>query len=271
MDYLWFVILSGYALCVAESIFSLTSKQPALRRWMIFPLALAFATHTAWLVDRGISLDRCPIAGTEEMFAFLSWALVVSYLIAWKWSHALALKAFIFPIVLVIATIAAVAPQSDASPAIKGPLQSFLFPIHAGLILLAYSAFFIAFGAGLMYLIQERELRLKRFGTFFYRLPSLDTCDSISFKSMAVGFIMLTLGIAAGMGWQRIRDGHYWHGDPMEIFSIITWFIYLALIQSRRSSGWAGRTAALASIVGFMIVIFSLVGVRFLGTLHPFS
>jgi ABC-type transport system involved in cytochrome c biogenesis permease subunit len=82
---------------------------------------------------------------------------------------------------------------------------------------------------------------------------------------------LLTLGIAAGIGWQRTRDGQYWHGDPIEIFSYFTWFIYLLLIQSRMNAGWRGRTAALASIVSFMIVIFSLVGVRYLGTLHPFG
>jgi ABC-type uncharacterized transport system permease subunit len=206
------------------------------------------------------------------MCAFLSWCLVVSCLKAHRWYHAGALRAFIFPIVLVLTTIAAIAPQTDARPeGIDNPLEGILFPIHAGLILLAYSSFFIAFGAGLMYLIQERELKHKRFGTIFYRLPSLDTCGSISFKSMAIGFILLTLGIAAGIGFQRARDGYYWHGDPMEIFSVVTWVIYLLLIQSRRNTGWAGRTAALASIVGFLIVIFSLVGVRALGTLHPFS
>jgi cytochrome c-type biogenesis protein CcsB len=272
MDYLWFVILIGYALCVVESILSFTSNNTTSRRLIIAPLALAFGAHTVWLVHRGITTNRCPLVGTEEMMAFLSWCLVIAYLITYRWFHTGALKTFIFPIVLVATTIAAIAPPAEGSPVgIDNPLQRFLFPLHAGLILLAYSAFFIAFGAGLMYLIQERELKHKRFGKIFFRLPSLDTCDSISFKAMAVGFIMLTLGIVAGIGWQKARDGHYWHGDPMEIFSYATWVIYLLLIQSRRSTGWAGRTAALASIVGFMIVIFSLMGVRFLGTLHPFS
>jgi cytochrome c-type biogenesis protein CcsB len=269
MDLLWIVIIAGYGVCTVQSIYGLTAKRRVMPRAGLLALWVALGAHTVWLVLRGIRTGRCPLVGTEEMTAFLSWGLVVAALIANRWYRADALKAFIFPLVLVLATIAAIAPGTEGRPAgLDNPLQRILFPVHAGLILLAYSAFFVAFGAGLMYLIQERELKNKRLGKFSDRLPSLKTCDSISIKSLTFGFILLTLGIAAGIGWQRARDGQYWHGDPIEIFAYFTWFIYLLLIQSRMNAGWRGRTAALASILSFMIVIFSLVGVRFLGSLH---
>jgi len=274
MDTLWIIVLLGYALCVAQSIYALTTKRPARAGLSLGALAIALGVHTSWLLLRGIRTGRCPLVGTQEMCAFLSWSLAVSYLIAYRWFHANALKAFIFPIVLVLATIAAIAPGTTGRPdGLNNPLQSVLFPVHAGLILLAYAAFFIAFGAGVMYIIQERELKSKRFGTMFYKLPSLDTCDTISFKSLAIGFGLLTLGIAAGIYWQGLRSGRFWQGDPTEIFSVVTWVIYLLIIQSRMNAGWRGRTAALASIVSFLIVICSLVGVRYLGpgTLHPFG
>jgi ABC-type uncharacterized transport system permease subunit len=197
---------------------------------------------------------------------------VVAYLAASRWYRTDALKAFIFPIVFVLATIASIARATPGQPdGLNNPLQNILFPVHAGLILLAYSAFFIAFGAGLMYIIQERELKHRRLGPIFYRLPPLGTCDAISFKSMAIGFLLLTLGIAAGVAWSRARDGEYFHGDPVEIFAVFTWVIYLLMIQSRLNARWGGRTAALASIISFMLVICSLVGVRYLGTLHVFG
>jgi len=272
MDKLWIVVLIGYGICVVESIFTLTKRRPAMRKVMWASLAVAFAAHTVWLFARGFQAQRCPLVGTEETSAFLSWCLVVSYMIASRWYHASVLRAFIFPLIFALSTIAAVTPESQGVPeGIDQPLQKILFPVHAGLILLAYSAFFIAFGAGVMYMIQERELRLKRFSAIFFRLPSLDTCDAISSKAMSIGFVLFTFGIAAGLGWQRARDGQFWHGDPIEVFSLFTWLIYLFLVQSRVSVKWGGRAAALASIVSFMIVIFSLVGVRFLGNLHVFS
>jgi ABC-type transport system involved in cytochrome c biogenesis permease subunit len=272
MNTLWIIMLVGYALCVAQSIFTLTTDRRWMREISFFSLLAAFGSHTAWLVLQGLHAKRCPIVGTQEMCAFLSWALVVSYLIAYRWYKANALKAFIFPIVFVLVTIAAMATGTSEHPeGLSEPLQKILFPAHAGLILLAYAAFFISFGAALMYIIQERELKQKRFGKIFYRLPSLETCDAISFKSSAIGFVLLTLGIAAGIAWSRARDGIFWHGQPLEIFVVLIWIIYLLMLQSRINAGWGGRTAALASIISFMLVICSLIGVRYLGTLHVFG
>jgi ABC-type transport system involved in cytochrome c biogenesis permease subunit len=272
MQILWIIILVGYAICVAQSIYTLTTKRPALQRLSLAALAVAFGAHTSWLLLRGIHTGRCPLVGTQEMCAFLSWGLVICYLIAYRWYNANALKAFVFPIIFVLAAIAAISPDTLGQlQGLNNPLQGFLFPVHAGLILLAYAAFFTAFGAGLMYIIQERELKHKRFGMIFYKLPSLDTCDEISFKALAIGFVLLTLGIAAGFYWQGLRDGRFWHGTPIEIFSVATWVIYFFIIQSRFNAKWGGRAAALASIVSFLIVICSLVGVRYLGNLHSLS
>ncbi len=269
MNALWVIVIAGYAICVALAIFSLTARQQVPAKVALAPLLIAFIAHTVWLQLRALQQGRSPLVGTEEVCAFLAWILVIASLIASRWFHVAALKAFIYPIVLILTMIAAITPGTDGKPSgLDSPLQRWLFPFHAGFILIAYCAFFIAFGAGLMYIIQERELKLKRFGTIFFKLPSLDTCDAIGSKAMAIGFALFTFGMAAGIGWQRARDGQYWHGDPFEVFSVITWLIYLFLIQSRINTRWGGRAAALASILSFMIVIVSLVGVRYLGSLH---
>jgi len=270
MDILRVVILAGYGVCVAQGIVSLTTKRSLFNRTALVALGIAFGAQTGWLVHRGLATGRCPVVGGQEMAAFLSWSLVVCYIVAQRWYRTAALRAFVFPIVFVLATVASLSPSAPASPQdISEPLARIILPIHACLIMLAYAAFFISFGAGVMYIIQERELRNKRFGTVFYKLPSLETCDSISFKSVAIGFILLTLGVAAGIVWSHARDGVYWHGAPIELFSVVTWIIYLIIIQSRLSAGWGGRNAAVATIIGFVLVLASLAGLRYLDTLHP--
>ncbi|HYL99886.1 MAG TPA: cytochrome c biogenesis protein CcsA, partial [Blastocatellia bacterium] len=189
MEILTYVIIAGYAICVAQAIYSLTTKKAVLGNFALAALLVAFVSQSVWLAQRGITTGRCPLVGTQETTAFLSWCLVVAYVVAQRWYHTASLKAFVFPLVFVLATIAAIVPGVPGTPAsIQAPLPRFLLPVHVGLIMLAYSAFFISFGAGLMYIVQERELKLKRFGTVFQKLPSLDTCDAISFKSIAVGF-----------------------------------------------------------------------------------
>jgi ABC-type transport system involved in cytochrome c biogenesis permease subunit len=272
MNILWIIILAGYTFCVAQAILALTTKRPVLPKAANITLIISFATHTVWLIWKGITAERCPIVGSQEMCAFLAWWLIVFYFIAARWYRADAIKAFILPIVFVLVTIAAISTGTSEQPeGIREGMQALLFPAHAGLILLAYAAFFISFGAAVMYIIQERELKKKRFGTIFYRLPSLEACDAISFKASAIGFILLTLGIAAGIAWSRTRDGVFWHGQPLEIFVIFIWIIYLLMLQSRIYAGWGGRTGAFASIISFILVVSSLIGVRYLGTLHVFG
>jgi ABC-type transport system involved in cytochrome c biogenesis permease subunit len=269
MDLVRVVILVGYGVCVAQGIVSLTTKRSLFNRTALAALGVAFIGQTGWLLERGLATGRCPVVGGQEMSAFLSWSLVLCYIVAQRWYRTTALRAFVFPIVFVLATIATLAPSAPSHPQdINEPLARVLLPIHAGLIMLAYAAFFISFGAGVMYIVQERELRHKRFGTMFYKLPSLETCDSISFKSVAVGFVLLTLGVAAGIAWSHARDGVYWHGEPIELFSVVTWIIYLIIIQSRLSAGWGGRNAAFATIIGFMLVVASLAGLRYIDTMH---
>jgi ABC-type transport system involved in cytochrome c biogenesis permease subunit len=269
MQLLWIVILVGYALCTAHAIYTLTTKKQGLNRAANLTLGVALLAQTVWLLERGIRTGRCPMVGTQESFSFLSWSLVALYLVGQRWYQTGALKAFILPIALALAAIAAFTPGTLERPdGISEPLQRILFPVHAGLILLAFAAFFISFGAGLMYIIQERELKHKRLGAIFYKLPSLDKCDAISFRSMTAGLILLTVGILAGVAWSKAKSGVFWHNDPGEVFAVFIWLIYLLIIQSRISAGWGGRRAAFASIIGFAVVVCSLAGLRYLGTLH---
>lgn len=272
MDILWVLILLGYFISTAHAVVALTTKKSLPDKLPFAVFLVSLLAHTIWLLERGIRTGRCPLVGTQETFAFLSWSLMISYVATRRLYRSNAFRAFIFPLGLMLATIAAFAPGTLERPdGINEPLQRILFPVHAGLIMLAYAAFFIAFGAGVMYIVQERELKLKRFRAIFYKLPSLDVCDATSFKAMTAGLILLAVGIAAGFAWSRARDGVFWHRDPIEIFSLFTLVIYLLIIQFRISAGWGGRKGAVASIIGFVLVVCSLAGVRYLGTMHVFG
>jgi ABC-type transport system involved in cytochrome c biogenesis permease subunit len=260
------VAMIGYAACSAQALSAL-AKRPATRPLEWISLGAGFLAQTIWLFERSLAARRSPLMGAQETMAFLSWGMVIFYFIVSRLRRADALKAFVFPIAFILTSIAAIMSGAPDKPQwMNHPSERALFPIHAGLILLSYAAFFVAFGASLMYIIQERNLKKK--GPGLRILPPLDTSEAIGFKSTAAGFILLTFGIAAGMAWSRARSGRIWHGEPIEIISIVTWVVYLAIIQSRLSAGWGGRRAALASIIGFALVVCSLAGLRYLGGLH---
>jgi ABC-type uncharacterized transport system permease subunit len=102
-----------------------------------------------------------------------------------------------------------------------------------------------------MYIIQERELKSKRPRAFYYRLPPLGKLDELADRTLAVGFILVTLGVIAGSFWAFLRFGAKWIVDPTTAMAFVTWAIYLAMVFSRVAIGWRGRKAAYFSIVGF--------------------
>src|SRR6185503_13461087 len=87
---------------------------------------------------------------------------------------------------------------------------TWLFPVHTTLLLFAYAAFFVVFLASIMYLLQERELKLKTFTAIYHRLPALTTVNEIATSAAAIGLTLLTVGIATGMVWSSSRDGQIW-------------------------------------------------------------
>ena len=117
-----------------------------------------------------------------------------------------------------------------------------------------------------MYLLQERELKKKRFGLFYTRLPSLEALDALNQHCLAIGFPLMTLGIITGSIWAKQAWGSYWQWDPKETWSLITWFLYAALLHQRFTVGWRGRRAAIMAIIGFAAVLFTFWGVNFLLT-----
>jgi len=148
---------------------------------------------------------------------------------------------------------------------------TWLFPIHTTLLIFAYAAFFIVFMASVMYLLQERELKLKTFGATFHRLPSLTTVNDIATSSATLGLTLLTLGIATGVIWSSIRFGRFWRNDPKEIFALLTWGLYFFLTIYRLTAHWRGRSAAWLGVVGFALVLLTFLGTRFLGSYHVFG
>lgn len=94
---------------------------------------------------------------------------------------------------------------------------------------------------------------------------SAETLDEITYKSIAIGFPVFTLGaLVIGAIWANQAWGAYWSWDPKETWSLITWFVYAFYLHSRLMRGWRGEKAAIVAVVGFVAVIFTYLGVNLL-------
>jgi cytochrome c-type biogenesis protein CcsB len=260
MSYLLFrSVLSVTCIACAVYMVFFFSQNVRVRRVARALLLISGILQTLYIFSRYLLSGYTPITTQHEAVVFFAWATTWAYL-SFRWRYAVKnFGTFVsFLILLLLFVAASVSQEILPLPPV---LQSLWLPVHASVSLLAYGFFSLAFCGGLMYLLQERELKSKRFGFFFPRLPSLDALDQLNSHCLAIGFIFMTLGIVTGSLWTRQAWGKYWHWGPKETWSLIIWFVYLVQIHQRFTVGWRGRRAAVMAIVGFAIVLFTLWGV----------
>ena len=96
--------------------------------------------------------------------------------------------------------------------------------------------------------------------------------DTLSYRSILIGFVLLTLGLISGAVWANEAWGTWWSWDPKETWAFISWLFYAAYLHMRISKGWQGRRPALLASTGFLVVLVCYLGVNFLGIgLHSYG
>jgi ABC-type uncharacterized transport system permease subunit len=265
-----YAALAGYVVAATHAVLSFVSKRRAAERVTLYAAAFGFAAHTGSIIFDWARDGHYPLFSTAEALSFLAWTLVVAFgLVTYRYPLR-ALGAFLLPavaLVVLASQLISADPGKDPNT-VTGGSGSWLFPVHVTLLLFGYASFFVAFSASVMYLWQERELRLKKFSAVFHRLPSLSTVDDVGSTAASVGFTLLTLGIITGVIWSSARSVRMFHNDPTEFFALLTWVVYLALLHFRVQ--WRGRKAAWLGVGGFTLVLCTFVGAVVLGGFHVF-
>ena len=263
MSFLLFQIsFAGYFLAMAAYlVFFISQKKPVRRiaRMIFFGAAIC---HTLNIIARYVEAGHTPITSQHEAISFFAWAVAWSYL-SFRWRYTVKnFGTFVSMMVFVLMLFSSLASR-QIMPLVPA-LQSWWLPVHASISLVADGFLALACIGSIMYLLQEREIKKKRFGLFYSRLPSLDSLDKLNQHCLSVGFPLLTLGIITGSLWAKQAWGSYWHWDPKETWSLITWFLYAAVVHQRFTVGWRGRRVAVLTIIAFVAVLLTLWGVTFL-------
>jgi len=271
MDILFFKFASLlYLLGTLAYLIYIVYLKEALSRWAVAMIAVGFASHTLALVARYVEAGYPPVTNLYESLSFFAWMIIGVLLIANLKYKIKVLGAFLTPIGLILMLFALALPK-EIIP-LAPVLKSFWHPFHVIFAFLGNASFSLAFCCGIMYLIQEHQLKTKKVGAITQRLPSLKILDDLNYQSLTFGFPLLTLGVITGAIWAEYAWGRYWGWDPKETWSLITWFLYAALLHQRLTVGWRGRKAAIMAIVGFLAVLFTFLGVNLvLPGLHTYS
>ncbi|UCC66947.1 MAG: c-type cytochrome biogenesis protein CcsB [Deltaproteobacteria bacterium] len=244
------------------------TKKETIGKFAFCLILTGFFIHLAgllvrWRESHATGYGYIPLSNMYESLVFFSWAIVLMYLIVDIKYHQRTIGIIASPLAAVTIAVTSLIPgvKSDIRPLIPA-LQSNWLAIHVITCFLGYAAFAIAFGISVIYMMQSKRDSSPR-GPIRW-LPSSQTLDEINYKSIVLGFPMLTVGVITGAAWASSAWGSYWSWDPKETWSLITWFIYAAFLHARYTREWKGKRTAVLSIVGFMAVIFTYFGVNYL-------
>src|SRR5574342_597426 len=223
-------------------------------------LSLAFLVHAV-----AVGVGRAEYGGREFFsmrggLAVIAFLAAGAYLLLQRLYRIPSVGAFVTPLIVVVLLPALfgtpgrpeVAPETLRQPT----LTVHIFAATGGV-----AVFGLAAGVALMYLLQEREVKGKHFGALFSRLPSLDALDQMIQRLVRAGFVVYTIALIAGTVTATAVWNSAWSWDPQQVISLGIWILYGAMVQLRHS-GWHGRRYAVMTLVGFVILLSSMVSLK---------
>jgi ABC-type uncharacterized transport system permease subunit len=247
-----FCFLLGFA----YTMFALGTGRYKPSRFNFAAMIGGFAFQTGFLVVRGNALKACPLTNLFEVLIFLSWSMVLLYFLVGTAYRISLLGVFTSPLAFIFQTVALIFPlDSPPGPRARLVPQPWL-ETHAAISIIAYGAFALACVAGVMYLIQERQLKTHRLrGLFFHLPPIADLAVAIN-RLIFTGFILLTIGLLTGFAvrveWSKV------------VWGVGVWLIYGGILQADRWRRVTPRRVAVLSVAAFSITLATLWGLNFL-------
>jgi cytochrome c-type biogenesis protein CcsB len=259
-------------------------------------VAIANLALTAQLVLRWWDSGHFPISNLYESLCFLAWGCTLAQLLVERaWSSPL-VSAASSPMALGCVAFASFALPDrlqEASPLVPALRSSWLI-MHVSVIMLSYAALLVGSLLSVAVLFTNRDqalqLRSSSIGGGAYRQSSLagstaaglqlesvsmstaEQLDSLSYRTITVGFLLLSVGLVSGAVWANEAWGSWWSWDPKETWALICWLVYAAYLHTRLIRGWQGRKPALVASAGLVVIVVCYIGVNLLGIgLHSYG
>lgn len=258
---LWLLVAAGIFFLFGCAYSLLAFRRGAYRpgRVNLAALAAGFALQSIFLYLRGQELRACPLHTLFDVLIFLSWSIVLMYLVIGPAFRLSLLGAFTAPLVLLLQVAAFVSGIPGPPPVDPPPLNPWV-ELHGALSVMAYGAFGLAAVSGLMYLLQERQLKRHRVSNLFYNLPPIQDLAKANGRLLILGFCLLTVAFSAGLISRLPVDGLKLWG------SAVIWLFYGILLVVRIRRGLASRRIAQLSVAVFAVAIVTLPVLHYLST-----
>jgi len=256
---LYFISAVGYI------FFSVLKKNGVGFISFIF-LILGFIFNTLNIIFRTLAAHRLPFATMYEVLLVFSWGIALFLIILQINRRMRLLGTLVTPVIFIFTFYASMLPSDikNLMPALKSDWLIY----HVGMAIIAYGAFAVSFGLGILYLWRERKERTDSSNPLLQEIPDLSSLDKLIYQLIAMAFPFLALVIITGAIWAQQAFATFWQWDPKETWSLITLLVYAAYLHARFVFKSRARICAIIAVIGFIIVIFCFLGVNLLMSGH---
>ena len=248
---------------------------------------------TLQLLFRWSISGHFPISNLYESLYFLAWGITIGQLLIEREYQSPIIPSIAIPIELLSVAFACFVLPDDLklSSNLVPALRSSWLVMHVSVVMLSYAALIIGslLSASVLLVNINKPLQIRSSSTGIggFKISNEQTTndlfepiefshseelDTLSYRSILIGFVLLTLGLISGAVWANEAWGTWWSWDPKETWAFISWLFYAAYLHMRISKGWQGRRPALLASTGFLVVLVCYLGVNFLGIgLHSYG
>ncbi|CAG0967276.1 Cytochrome c biogenesis protein CcsA [Anaerolineae bacterium] len=248
-----FAAAAFYAAAFLTVIAYHLSKSGALEKASRAALVLGLLAHTGGLIQRIASTGHAPMASMYETLVFFSWTTVlVSAIVVFRYAER-ETELVTVPVSL-LALFFALLNEKPGGP-LTLILRTRWFETHVTASFAGYALFTLAFAGAAVYLVK----RWKGAGP-----DELKKFQDIAGKSILWGFFFFSAAMFAGAVWAYLAWGAYWLWEPKVIWSFIVWFYFAGAMHAWYVKQWRGTGLAIATIIGFIVVLFTYLGVSLL-------
>ncbi|MDQ2702571.1 MAG: cytochrome c biogenesis protein CcsA [Pseudomonadota bacterium] len=247
------IALAAYFAATVLLVLDLRGERREGRSW------LATATLAA-LLHASVHLLAWRSSGGADMHFFAALSLVglgmtVLTTVFGATGRMAALGVVVFPVAAVM-----LAGYAGYGHRLAEPLD-WRLQLHAWCALLAYATLAVAALLAVMLWLQDRALRRHQFGRWRLALPPLTELETLLFRTVTVGFVLLTATLLTGVLF--VEDLLAQHLVHKTVLSVLSWLLFGGLLLGRSLRGWRGRTAVGWTLMAMVLLVLAFFGSKF--------
>lgn len=259
--------------CVASVLAVILLFRPAhfSDRWILSFASLGCVAFAISLLVSGLSSGQPPLFGRFGAITCYCIAVTVAYIHISVRDSMRGLSAFLLPYATALLAFASMGAQPGTID--LPPFNITWLALHVTTAFFGYGFFTVGGALAASYLIQDFNLKHKRLGHVFERLPSLETADNAMRRQIKIAFALFTVSVLMGV---RLAHIALWQSklltDPKIVTVLLTWILYAGLLAFCAYSHRHGKKIAQITVMGLILILFSFLGVHALtDSAHNFT